>query len=490
MNQKHSRVQLLLMFLISAVTQVIVMVRSSAVAAAFGVGTDIDAYNAVHSIANFLFSFISSGITTVLIPAYLQKKEQKSIDSFLSLLYLVGIFAVAFSMLLRKPILTLYGSGQAGFVEIGSSIFLITMLSQFFNTQLGVASAYFQVKDQYNTPKVCTLIANTVQLLLVVLDKDITVYRYAMYVGLTTVGNALVQMVIAAIQGYRYRITLQWHDSEFKRMLRVFLPTMFSAGLYQITLLTDSLLSSRLGSGQISILAYSNQVVTLVNSLLVTNILTFVYPKIVDSLRYDMKRQQEKLVEYILFGEALMLLLVAGFITIGEEAVSILYEHGKFSSENTSTVYYCFCLYMIGFPLNITRDLIYRFFYSHGDTDATFINSVIISVLNFVISILLSNFIGIYGIILGTVLSAACSVVMIFTRMRKKYGFHASGKKLAIEQGKLLLCTVLSIGLVMVLKSQFSLGVIGTILLFGICTVVIFAILLIVTRSTVLKTKF
>lgn len=480
---KSGTTQLILMVLISILTQLVVIGKSATVASLFGVGTDIDAYNAVHSIANFLFSFVSSGITTVLIPAYLQKKKQESIDTFLTLMYLFCLFTVIVSYGLRYPILKSFSSGQKGFVEIGCSIFLIMMISQFFNTVIGVATAYFQISDKFNIPKMCTLISNICLLGLLVYDHDVTIYKYALYTSITTVANAIVQIVIAIGFKYRYSIKICINNPEVIEMIRIFLPTVFSAGLYQINLLTDSFVSSRLGEGQISILSYSNQIVTLVNALLITNIITYLYPKITATCNYRIGEQQEKLFDYIYFGEAIMGALIVGFFAVGREFTMLLFQHGKFSGDETTVVYKCICLYMIGFPINIMRDLIYRFFYAKGNTTATFKNSVIVSCVNFVISIMLSYVIGIYGVILGTLLSSLLSAIMIFIRMLRNYGLHYSIRKFGLENIKILTSIFVTILIVIGAKRVFVMSVNLSIFLHSCLSVAIYLVLLKIIKS-------
>ena len=69
----------------------------------------------------------------------------------------------------------------------------------------------------------------------------------------------------------------------------------------------------------------------------------------------------------------------------------------------------CTLIYVRGLPINAFRDLIYRYFYAKGDTLTPFRNSLLISFLNIVISIILARFIGIYGIVLGTVITSETS---------------------------------------------------------------------------------
>ena len=488
-KHKSGTIQLILMVLISLLTQLVVVGKSATVASLFGVGADIDAYNAVHSITNFVFSFVSSGITTVLIPAYLQKKKQESIDTFLTLMYLFCLFLVAVSCFLRYPILKAFSSGQNGFIEIGCSIFLIMMMSQFFNIVIGVATAYFQISDKFNIPKVCTLLSNICLLGLLIFDSNVTIYKYALYTSITTIANAVVQIAIAIVFKYRYSIKIRINNPEVIEMIRIFLPTVFSAGLYQINLLTDSFVSSRLGEGQISILSYSNQIITLVNALLITNIITYLYPKITAACNCVIEKQQEKLFNYIYFGEAIMGLLIVGFFAVGREFTMLLFQHGKFSGDETTIVYRCICLYMVGFPINIMRDLVYRFFYAKGNTTETFKNSVIASLANFVISIILSYIIGIYGVILGTLLSSLLSATMVFVRMLRNYGLHYSIKKFGTENIKILICTVVTVLMVMLVKKAIPMKVIGSIILYGCLSIFMYLILLKIMKSKSISVK-
>ena len=80
---------LLLMLLLSVATQCVALLKSTVTASAFGASLEMDAYNFSNNIILFLFSFLSSGVTAVIIPAYVQKKPRAAVDSFLTLLYLL-----------------------------------------------------------------------------------------------------------------------------------------------------------------------------------------------------------------------------------------------------------------------------------------------------------------------------------------------------------------------------------------------------------------
>lgn len=488
-QEKNGYYQLGMMILLSVITQAVVLWKSSLIASAFGAGVGIDAYNVVLSIASFIFGFIATGITTVLIPAYVSEKSNDDINSFINILYVLSVLLIGIIYVFHTPILNIFANGNDKFVQIAMQVLMITLISQLFNTCMGVTTAYFQCSDQFNLPKVSTLVSSICLVGLLVWDQDLTIRDYAAYTALTTVGNAVFQMIAARVHGMKYRFYINFKSEGLKTMLFIFAPTVLSVGLYQVNLLTDSLLSSRLGEGQVSILTYANSIINMANTLLLGNILTYIYPKLSKAISEDSVAGQKKMFEYINFMNAIICFIVVGFIVVGEDAVIFLFQRGKFTSSDSIKVYYCIVIYLISFPVNLIRDIVYRFFYSMGNTKSTFYNSVTVSIINFVISIILSQFLGLYGIILGTVISSIISLTMISIRLKHNYGFYYSGIKLVGENGKIVVMTSVTVAICLLIKSMLGLSGFSAIILIGSISLGIYIMGLKLLRSEVFSVK-
>ncbi|MBE7056056.1 MAG: hypothetical protein E7388_01265 [Ruminococcaceae bacterium] len=420
MNNKKAYSQLFFMILISLVTQIVAMIRMSVVAENFGTSVEMDAFNFSNSIGTFIFSFISTGVSTVLIPAIIQKKPRKQINSFISIIYSFSILIVILLILFRKVIISLFANGSTEFTSVASILLVITMATQFMHTILGVAIAVFQCRGKYNLPKILNLITALILMALVILDNNLDIYRYAVYVMATNAFNGIIHFILVYREKFIYTPCFDFKDSGVRHMFKIFLPTVFSSGLYQISLLADSMISQKLGEGNISILTYSNTIMSLIATLLTSNLLLYLYPKIAASA--DKENGKEKLFQYFVFFTGIMLLITVGFFGIGREGIAFLYERGEFTADITSKVYLCTVVYSLGLPINVMRDIIYKYFYAKGLTKITFANSIVASIFNIVISIILSFFIGIYGIALGTVLTSLLSLTTITVRFVKNFG--------------------------------------------------------------------
>ena len=225
---------------------------------------------------------------------------------------------------------------------------------------------------------------------------------------------------------------------------------------------------------------------TLINTVILTNIMTYFYPKIAKSI--NEKNGQKKLFDLSILINAIMILMVVGFYTVGKDGIVILYQRGKFTPAITSVVYLCTLTYIISLPSNAFRDLIYRYFYAKGDTLTPFKNSLIISCLNIGISIILAKFIGILGVILGTVITSYMSLSMILIRFGKKFKFEYSKSILIKENLKFIAAGIVSILVVKCIQNALpDFNSIINLLIYGIITVAIYGGVIYLLKSKAFK---
>lgn len=487
-SNKLAFIQLATMIFLTLITQAVTLIKASVTAANFGATVQMDAFNFSNSIGTFIFSFIGTGITTVLIPAMINKRNKKSINNFITILYSVSLVCIFLIFLGKRYVVSAFSSGSSEFIEVACNIMLITLVTQFFNTILGVTNAVFQCNGKFNVPKVITLLTNILLTVLVVTHVNLSIYEFAFYIFITMFLNAGIQYYLAHKEGFKYKPIINFNDEELRDMLRIFIPTMFSSGLYQVSLLTNSLISSNLGQGKISILTYSNTIISMINMLLIGNIMTYIYPKITKNINKE--NGQKVLFDYCTFFNALMCLIVVGFIIIGKDGIVLLYQRGKFDKSTTNMVYTCSLIYMIGLPINVIRDAMYRYFYAKGNTKTTFVNSLYASIFNIIISIVLSFFIGLYGVILGTVITSIYSLTSILIRFKKQYQIKCNKKYILVENLKIVLVSAAVLIIGIIIKDVFKINnIILSILVYSIIAVVLYIIGLFAVKSEVYKIK-
>jgi putative peptidoglycan lipid II flippase len=487
-GNRREAIQLLLMILLTGFSQIIALYKSSYTATRFGASTQMDAYNFATNIASFLFLFITSGITTVVIPAYIKKESAKVINTFITIIYAVVFFLVVAILAVKVPLISLLSNREDLFQQHVADYLLLVFLIQGLLALQGVTNAYYQVTDRYLIPKYTMLFANAAVALGLYYTNLHNMQFYLLILLAGSVINVGFDLVIALKTGYRYSPSLALKEPGVKKLFVIFFPTLVSSGVYKIQTLVDSLIASNLATGMLTILSFSNQVLLMVNNLLIGNLTVYAYPKIVAKL--GTKEEKTYFWNYTILFHAFICLIYAGFYCVGETFLKLIFEGGKFGSSQTHLLFLCILVSIFGQQFNIVRDLVYRYFYANGNTKSTLSNSVIVSVTNIVVSLILARFYGVIGILLGTTIASIFSLVMIIYRFDAIYKVGVSWKFLSKEYAKNE-AAMFGVMLLLFLLKKFILFsnpflVLGS---YGALSVVLYLLLLKLMRSNVFKTS-
>lgn len=472
-------IKLVLMIILSCITQVISLMKSSIVAGTFGISVEMDAFNFANSISSLLFSFVIAGISTIVIPCYVKRINRKNINSFITAIFLGMLVITSLTLIVRKPIISLITKRDTFFVDLSSDILIVLIISNYFSIFTSVTSAYFQYAEKYNVPKIITLLSQLVVVIALGISKDITIMQYAFVIGVGVILNSCIDVFFAIKSGWRCKPEFAFNEEETKVMFFTFFPVLFSTGVYQLSLMIDSAIASRLNTGDITLLNYANQIAAMINTLLVSNLLIYFYPKIVKDIEEN--KGQRSFWEKTYFFHAVMCLVIAGYASVGREGISLLFEHGKFNATATNSVFLLSFIYVSAQQVNIIRDLIYRYFYACGDTKSTTVNSVFATVVNIIISLILVRPMGLYGIVVGTAGSSVASLIMIMVRFKKSYGYNEQVKTIVIQYLKSILVAIASLVIVGATKNIWAIDSdIISILIYGIEVVFVYIILTLV----------
>ena len=474
-SRARSAKQLSLMMVITMVTQVVSIYKSSVIAANFGASTELDAFNFGSNIASFFCIIVSSGIITVLIPAYVNKAKRSSVDTVITFLFLVTGLFLLLTFILRGQIVDLITDREDQFKNYVGSTLLFSILIQMLPAALSVTTTYYQSQDRFNLPKIILMVSNLGVAAVLSIWKDFSIHGYLHIL----LGGAILQFAVdtacALFYGFRFRLTFDFRDKQFLEMLRMLLPAVFGTAIYSLNTTIKALISSNLGTGQLTVLSFANMMNIMINTMVIGNLSAYVFPRFVKKLGIGQPQAQRALWGSVTVFHAVVGLLVAGFLNIGREFIGLLYEHGRFTSGAADSIFYCMCLFLVGQQANIIRDLIYRYFSADGDTKSTMKNGINTCVLGVSLSLILSYWWGIYGIVAGTVISNFYSAAEIFLRFRRKYGLAIAIRPYLGELVKTEASLLMTAGVVFLFKKLYTPpSTLLSLLIFGTITVLLF----------------
>ena len=188
----------------SILTQVLVLIKSSILAANFGAGIELDAYNLTNSLTTFITTFLASGITTVILPAYVSKKNRKDVDGFISGLFIAVAFLYAALYMFRSEIMDIISGRSGEFQTIACNLMLYAILIQSVSAIVSVTAAYYQANDKFIIPKLIDFVTNLATVILLVFAKELTILQYVTLVLICSIVRLVVDVGIATFCGFRF----------------------------------------------------------------------------------------------------------------------------------------------------------------------------------------------------------------------------------------------------------------------------------------------
>ncbi len=145
--------------------------------------------------------------------------------------------------------------------------------------------------------------------------------------------------------------------SDIRHFAKQFLPAMLGSSTAQLASFIDTLLASFLASGSISYLYYANRIFQLPLAIFAIATSSALFPMVAKMIKAHKEEQALSAMKrafWFLF--AMLLLCSIGGIMLREQIIWLLYEHGKFSRQDTLQTAGVFCAYMIGLlPFGLSR---------------------------------------------------------------------------------------------------------------------------------------
>ncbi|SFN77931.1 putative peptidoglycan lipid II flippase [Pseudobutyrivibrio sp. UC1225] len=230
--------------------------------------------------------------------------------------------------------------------------------------------------------------------------------------------QAVTSLVIAQYLSYFLFITLLFIRSrryvnfqfvrfkdvpELKVILTAALPVFIGNSVFQINKIVDGSISSSLGEGNATALAYAIVLEDLVINVIVNNVVDVLY---VNFSNYAAEGNTKKLSETMTSAVNAMICIMAPISIItclcATEIVTIVFKRGQFDETSVAMTSAALIGYGVGFISAGVRDIASRGLYAFKDTKGPMYTGFFAVACNIFFSILLSRYIGIMGVTLAS----------------------------------------------------------------------------------------
>ena len=322
-----------IIMVVSVLSRALGMIRDSMVGNIFGSTYYTDAYKAAVTIPETVFMLIGLGISTVFIPMLSKIKYEKGKDelfkfsnNIISILSIFSILIFIIGLFFTDNIVRFFASGFNGErLELASFLTKITLINLLFLAINYCYIAILQVCEDFVIPSIIGIFFNAPIIIYLIFFKNVDI------VGLTianVIGNFLrvvIQIPSLYKNGYKLGFKINLKDNRLKRMLILLGPVIIGAGANSLNMIVDTNVASVLSVGALSIVDYSQKIITFANAAITTSIVSVMYPLMANKLNANDKDGFIMYLSKTIVIIALLLVPVAaGFIILNKEIVTLL----------------------------------------------------------------------------------------------------------------------------------------------------------------------
>ncbi len=410
------------------------LLRQMAIAAAFGVGATVEAYNYAYTVPSFLFILlggINGPFHSAIVSSIAKQKNKSDVAPLVEtmttmvggILLLVTMFLILFAgniIDLSAPGLT-HATTEAGVAHglavRASAIDQLQIMSfmAVLSGFIGIGFGTLNAADMYWLPAISPILSNITTiaglgLLAIHFGSHISEQTIlgGKVLAWTTLLGAILQWLVQVYAQWKaklgsLRLRFDFWRPGVKETLAVMGPATLSSGMLYINLFTAMYFASFIPHAAPAML-YSNLLIQTPLGIISTMILVPLLPifsRLADPK--DWSELKDRIRQGILLTGVTMLPLSAIMIALSYPIVRVVYERYAFTVEDSQLVGSVLMASSLGMFVYLGRDVLVRVFYALSDGGTPFKISVVNIFLNALFDFLLWKPFGAPGLVLATV---------------------------------------------------------------------------------------
>lgn len=422
----------LILIIITLLSKVVGFVRDIVLSYFYGASAVTDVYVIATTLTGIVFSFVSAAIATSFIPMYsnISKKNgdeeaNRFTSNLMNSVFILTSVIIVLSLIFTEPLVRLLASGFEGetlsiainFVRISIFVILFMAANSFF-------APYLQLKGNFIIPASMGFISNFVVIASFVLS-SLYSNEYILAYGIVCGGLAQVLFMYPWVRknNFIFSFKLDFKDKNIQKFILLTVPVILGIAVNQINLIVDRTIASGLYEGAISELNYASRLNGFVNGLIISSITVVIYPMISKFVSENDQNELKKSVKEAIGMISLIVIpATVGFMVFSKEIVNMLFGRGAFDELAVTGTAYALFFYSIGMIGLNFREILSRIFYAYQDTRTPMVNASIGLVLNIILNLILSKYMGIGGLALATSVSAIVTTLLLVISLKKKAG--------------------------------------------------------------------
>lgn len=455
------------MTLMTVLSRILGLVREQVRAVLIGTGAASDAFGLATTIPNlFRRLFAEGAMTAAFVPVFTEHLHNDPLDDvkrflsrFTTLLTVAVVAFTVLAILLTPWLIDTFFASEFG--NVPGKVVLTVALTELMWPYLVLVTLAAVLQGVLNAHKIfgpsafAPVLMNAAIIVFALLFKDsFTDPSYALVLGFLAGGVLqLVFQIPWLLKKTQVRVRPDFHfrDPAVRRVLRIMVPGIFAAGIYQFNVFAAQVIAASLEEGSVSSLQYSLRLQELVLGVFVVSIAQVILPSMSE---HTAKKDDLALADTIDYATRLI-----AFVTLpatvllgllGPLIVEALFQFGAFSQESTDKTAAALTFHAMGlFFIGQARVLSQAFFAQKDLKTPTYI-ALVDALINIALCLFFSSFMGHAGIALASTLAAVANSALLHYFLARRLAQHGGLRLLALLRrlGAIALATLAMAGVV------------------------------------------
>ena len=232
-----------------------------------------------------------------------------------------------------------------------------------------------------------------------------------------------IQVPALARRGMIPRINFQFTHPAVKKILRLILPAVFGASIYQINVVVIRLLASLLPAGSISYLYYADRLTQFPLGIFAVALGTAVLPSMSKmAAKGDMDRLKATFTDSLALTLYITVPAAVGLIVLREPIMSLLFFRGEFDYVSVLKSAEALLFFSLGLPAVSAVRVMSNAFYARQDTATPVKVGALSMIMNILLSLWLMTVLAHSGLALAVSLAALINGTLLLVIFRRRMG--------------------------------------------------------------------
>jgi putative peptidoglycan lipid II flippase len=420
-------------------SRILGVVREQVLAAYFGAGNAMDAYNVAFRIPNLVRDLFAEGaMSAAFVPNFTRKLTTDGKEAawrlgnhVINALLVITAVLVVLGILFAEPLVTAFAGEYRAVPGKLELTVLLTRIMLPFLTFVAVAAAVMGMLNSlrhFFIPALSPAMFNVATIICAV-----TLVPLMPRLGLPAITAIAIGTLVGGIaqlalqwpllrrEGFSYRPTLSWRDEGLQRVLVLMGPGTIGVAATQVNVFVNTVLATTEGTGAVSWLNFAFRLMYLPIGLFGVSIATATLPAV---SRHAAAGDTTAVRTTIADGMSLMLMLnvpaTVGLLVLASPIVRVIFERGAFTPADTAATAAALQFYALGLLGYSVVRIVSPTFYALGQNRTPVMVSVATVLFNAGLNIMLVRAMGYRGLALGTSIAALFNATLLLVLLRRR----------------------------------------------------------------------